>query len=59
MLGAAAVGLPFAGTRAVAAQGSAADDWMKDVNYLNTYKEAYKAGAGQVAAVGAFYSIGN
>ena len=82
ILGAAAVGLPFAGTRAVAAQApAAADDWMKDVkgthrclfdfpqhkngvpllhilNYLNTYKEAYKAGAGQVAAVGTFYGIG-
>ena len=29
------------------------------LNYLNTYKEAYKAGPGQVAAVGTFYSIGN
>ena len=82
ILGAAAVGLPFAGTRAVAAQApAAADDWMKDVkgthrclfdfpqhkngapllhilNYLNTYKEAYKAAPGQVAAVGTFYSIG-
>lgn len=28
------------------------------LNYLNTYKEAYKAGAGQVGAVGTFYSIG-
>jgi intracellular sulfur oxidation DsrE/DsrF family protein len=76
------VSLPFAGTSAVAAQGPAADDWIKDVkgahrclfdfpqhkngmpllhmlNYLNTYKEAYSAGPGQVAAVGTFYSIGN
>jgi len=82
ILGAAAVGLPFAGTGAVAAQVSAPDDWMKEVkgthrclfdfpqhkngmpllhilNYLNTYKEAYKAGPGQAAAVGTFYSIGN
>src|SRR4029077_3894593 len=28
-------------------------------NYLNTYKEAYKAGPGQVGAVGTLYSIGN
>src|SRR5262245_58838056 len=28
------------------------------LNYLNTYKEAYKTGAGQVGAVGTFYSIG-
>jgi hypothetical protein len=28
------------------------------LNYLNTYKEAYKAGAGTVGAVGTFYSIG-
>jgi intracellular sulfur oxidation DsrE/DsrF family protein len=27
-------------------------------NYLNTYKEAYKAGPGQAAAVGTFYGIG-
>ncbi|MEP7306666.1 MAG: hypothetical protein ABJA98_14215 [Acidobacteriota bacterium] len=86
LIGAAAVslpvGLPFAGTSAVAAQGAAADDWIKEVkgthrclfdfpqhkngmpllhmlNYLNTYREAYKAGPGQVAAVGTFYSIGN
>ena len=82
ILGAAAVALPFAGTRAVEAQApAAAEDWMKEVkgthrclfdfpqhkngvpllhilNYLNTYKEAYKAGAGQVGAVGTFYSIG-
>jgi intracellular sulfur oxidation DsrE/DsrF family protein len=82
ILGAAAVGLPFAGTPAVAAEApAAADDWMKDVkgthrclfdfpqhkngvpllhivNYLNTYKDAFKAGAGQVGAVGTFYSIG-
>jgi intracellular sulfur oxidation DsrE/DsrF family protein len=82
LLGAAALGLPFAGTPGLAAQASAADDWIKDVkgahrclfdfpqhkngmplmhmaNYLNTYKEAYKSGAGQVGAVGTFYSIGN
>lgn len=29
------------------------------LNYLNTYKEAYKAGAGTVGAVGTFYGIGN
>src|SRR6476660_1453174 len=29
------------------------------LNYLNTYKEAYKAQAGQVSAVGTFYGIGN
>jgi hypothetical protein len=28
------------------------------LNYLNTYKEAYKAAGGTVAAVGTFYSIG-
>ena len=28
------------------------------LNYLNTYKEAYKAAAGQVGAVGTFYGIG-
>lgn len=28
------------------------------LNYLNTYNDAYKAGAGQVAAVGTFYSMG-
>jgi intracellular sulfur oxidation DsrE/DsrF family protein len=28
-------------------------------NYLNTYKEAYKTGPGQVAAVGTFYGIGS
>jgi hypothetical protein len=28
------------------------------LNYLNTYREAYKASAGDVAAVGTFYSIG-
>lgn len=28
------------------------------LNYLNTYREAYKAGAGTVGAVGTFYSIG-
>lgn len=78
---AAAASLPIAGTRAAAAQGSVADDWIKDVNgthwclfdfpqhknglpllhilnYINTYQEAYKAGAGQVGAVGTFYGIG-
>ncbi len=82
MIGAAAAGLPLMGTRAVEAQVSAADDWMKEVkgthrclfdfpqhkngmpllhvlNYLNTYKESYKTGPGQVSAVGTFYSIGN
>jgi intracellular sulfur oxidation DsrE/DsrF family protein len=82
MLGAAAAALPLVGTRAVAAQESPADDWMKEVkgthrclfdfpqhrnalpllhilNYLSTYQEAYKAGPGQVAAVGTFYGIGN
>src|ERR1043166_8922140 len=29
------------------------------LNYLNTYKEAYKAAPGSVGAVGTFYSIGN
>src|ERR1051326_5719285 len=29
------------------------------LNYLNTYKEAYKATPGSVGAVGTFYSIGN
>ncbi len=29
------------------------------LNYLNTYKEAYKAAPGSAAAVGTFYSIGN
>jgi intracellular sulfur oxidation DsrE/DsrF family protein len=29
------------------------------VNYLNTYKEGYKAAPGTAAAVGTFYSIGN
>jgi hypothetical protein len=28
------------------------------LNYLSTYSEAYKTGAGEVAAVGTFYSIG-
>ena len=28
------------------------------LNYLNTYKAAYNAGAGQVGAVGTFYSVG-
>jgi len=28
------------------------------LNYLNTYKEAYKAGPGTVGAIGTFYSIG-
>jgi intracellular sulfur oxidation DsrE/DsrF family protein len=28
------------------------------LNFLNTYKEAYKAGPGQVSAVGTLYSIG-
>ncbi len=28
------------------------------LNYLNTYHEAYKSGAGSVNAVGTFYSIG-
>jgi intracellular sulfur oxidation DsrE/DsrF family protein len=29
------------------------------LNYLNTYGTAYKTGAGQVGAVGTFYSVGN
>jgi len=81
-LGAAAVGLPFLGTRTISAQESPADGWLKDVkgthrclfdfpqhkngagllhilNYLNTYKEAYKTGPGQVGAVGTFYAIGS
>ena len=29
------------------------------LNYLNTYSTAYKAGPGQVGAVGTFYSVGN
>src|SRR5262252_11064782 len=29
------------------------------LNYLNTYKEAYKATPGSVGAVGTFYSLGN
>jgi hypothetical protein len=29
------------------------------LNYLNTYKEAYKTAAGQVGAVGTFYGIGS
>ena len=29
------------------------------LNYLNTYKEGYKASAGTVGAVGTFYGIGN
>ena len=29
------------------------------LNYLNTYKEAYKTGPGQVGAVGTFYGIGS
>jgi hypothetical protein len=29
------------------------------LNYLNTYKEAYKAAPGSAGAVGTFYSIGN
>src|SRR5262252_7369295 len=29
------------------------------LNYLNTYKEAYKSAPGTVGAVGTFYSIGN
>ncbi len=29
------------------------------LNYLNTYKDAYKAAPGSAAAVGTFYSIGN
>jgi len=29
------------------------------LNYLNTYKTAYKTGAGQVGAVGTFYSAGS
>src|SRR6478672_10485990 len=29
------------------------------LNYLNTYKEAYKAAPGTAGAVGTFYSIGN
>lgn len=28
------------------------------LNYLNTYSQAYKTGAGQVGAVGTFYSVG-
>ena len=28
------------------------------LNYLNTYSAAYKTGAGQVGAVGTFYSVG-
>lgn len=28
------------------------------LNYLNTYQAAYKAGAGEIAAVGTFYGIG-
>ena len=77
----AAASLPIAGTRAVAAQESSPDDWIKEVNgthrclfdfpqhnngmpllhilnYLNTYSTAYKTGAGQVGAVGTFYSVG-
>jgi intracellular sulfur oxidation DsrE/DsrF family protein len=80
-LAAAAVGLPFVGTRTVSAQ-EAPGDWLKDVkgthrclfdfpqhkngapllhmlNYLNTYKEAFKTGPGQVGAVGTFYAIGS
>ena len=29
------------------------------LNYLNTYATAYKAGAGQIGAVGTFYSVGS
>jgi intracellular sulfur oxidation DsrE/DsrF family protein len=29
------------------------------LNYLSTYKAAYKTGAGQVGAVGTFYSVGS
>src|SRR4051812_9645835 len=29
------------------------------LNYLNTYKEAYKAAPGSVGAVGTFYALGN
>ena len=29
------------------------------LNYINTYNTAYKIGAGQVGAVGTFYSVGN
>src|SRR3954469_15376977 len=29
------------------------------LNYLNTYKEAYKAAPGSVGAVGTFYAIGS
>jgi intracellular sulfur oxidation DsrE/DsrF family protein len=29
------------------------------LNYLNTYKEAFKTGPGQVGAVGTFYAIGS
>src|SRR4051794_32326429 len=29
------------------------------LNYLNTYREAYKSAPGSVGAVGTFYSIGN
>src|SRR5262245_17245329 len=29
------------------------------LNYLNTYKEAYKAAPGSAGAVGTFYSVGN
>jgi hypothetical protein len=32
---------------------------LQILNYLNTYKEGYKAGAATVGAVGTFYSIGN
>ena len=28
------------------------------LNYLNTYRDAYKSPAGEVAAVGTFYSVG-
>jgi hypothetical protein len=77
----AVAALPLVGTRAAAAQPSAADDWIKEVkgthrsffdfpqhkngfpllhilNYVNTYREAYKAAPGQVGAVGSFYGIG-
>ena len=29
------------------------------LNYINTYSQAYKTGAGQVGAVGTFYSVGS
>jgi len=78
---AAAVSLSMPRARALAAEGSGADDWLKEVkgtdrclfdfpqhqnampllhilNYLNTYSTAYKTAAGEVGAVGTFYSVG-